>query len=55
MRTKKTNTNKLIKVSQSTLLSLVADRLKDRVLFPEKVESSRRFIDSIKESNIQSS
>lgn len=52
MRTKKRSTDKLVKISESTLLSLVADRLKDRVLFPEKVESSRKFIESIKESTI---
>lgn len=54
MKAKKRNNDKLVEVSKSTLLALVADRLKDRVLFPEKVESSRKFIESIKENNIQS-
>jgi hypothetical protein len=50
MRAKKRNTGKLIKISETTLLSLVADRLKDRVLFPEKVEEARKYIKSIKVS-----
>jgi hypothetical protein len=50
MRTKKKNSDKLVKISESALLSLVADRLKDRVLFPEKVEEARKYIRSIKVS-----
>jgi len=53
MKTKKKNTGKLITISESTFLTLVADRLKDRVLFPEKVEDARKFIESIKESTIK--
>lgn len=34
-------------VTESELLCLVADRLKDRVLFPEKVEEAKKFINSI--------
>ena len=47
MKTKKPNNEKLIQISESALLSLVADRLKGRVLFPEQVESSRKFLRSV--------
>ncbi|WP_337858848.1 hypothetical protein [Pedobacter sp. GR22-6] len=52
MKTKKKNTDKLVKISESALLSLVAYRLKDRVLFPEKVESSREFLKAVTKSTL---
>ena len=36
-----------VRIKVSELLSLVAYKLKDRVLFPEKVEETKRFIDSV--------
>jgi hypothetical protein len=50
MRTKKKNTGNLIKMSDTAFLSLIADRLKDRILFPEKIEEARNYIKSIKVS-----
>jgi hypothetical protein len=34
----------LVKVPESALLSLVADKLKDRVLFPEKIEAVKKYL-----------
>ncbi len=42
MNEKQNNAGKLVKVSQNGLLSLVAERLKDRVLFPEKQEKAKK-------------
>jgi hypothetical protein len=42
MKTKENNTERLVKVPQKGLLSLVANKLKDRVLFPEKVEKVKQ-------------
>jgi hypothetical protein len=42
MKAKQDNNKKLVKVPESALLSLVADKLKDRVLFPEKVEQLKK-------------
>lgn len=52
MKAKKKNEDKLVKVSEKALLSLVAYRLKDRVLFPKLVESSRKFLQSVTKSVI---
>ncbi|SMC88725.1 hypothetical protein SAMN04488524_3232 [Pedobacter africanus] len=52
MRTKKIQSGKLIKISETALLSLIANRLHDRMLFPEKVEEAKRYIRSIKVSTI---
>jgi len=35
---------KLVTVSKSGLLSLVAAKLKNRVLFPEKVEKAKKYL-----------
>jgi hypothetical protein len=40
----KENKGKLVKVPKSALLSLVAARLKDRVLFPEKIEEVKKYL-----------
>ncbi len=40
----------MVTITESELLSLVEDKLKDRVLFPEKVEESKQFINSITSS-----
>jgi hypothetical protein len=40
----KGNKGKLVKVPKSALLSLVAARLKDRILFPEKIEEVKKYL-----------
>lgn len=47
METKVNNTEKLVKVPQKGLLSLVASKLKDRVLFPEKLEKAREYMKKV--------
>lgn len=42
----------LVKVPVSALLSLVADKLKDKVLFPEKVESAKKYLRNVKASTL---
>jgi hypothetical protein len=42
MKAKLDKSKKLVKVPETALLSLVADKLKDRVLFPEKVEELKK-------------
>lgn len=51
MKTEAINT-KLVKVSESNLLSLVAKSLKDKVLFPEKVEKAKAYLSHVKKSAI---
>jgi hypothetical protein len=46
----KESTQKLVKVSESGLMSLVADKLKDKPLFEEKVESAKQYLKKIKVS-----
>jgi hypothetical protein len=42
------NKKKLVMVPKSALLSLVAARLKDRVLFPEKIEEVKKYLQQAK-------
>ena len=49
MKTKEKE-ERLVEVPESLLLTLVADKLKDKVLFPEKVESAKKYVSQIKES-----
>lgn len=51
MKTKGTKSKELVKVPESGLLSLVASKLKDRVLFPKKVEDARKFLQNFKKAN----
>lgn len=51
MEIKETGTE-MVTVTKSGLLSLVADKLKDRVLFPEKVEEAKQFISNIISSEL---
>lgn len=44
MKSNKVKNKKYIKVPEEVLLSLVADRLKDRILFPKKVERMRELL-----------
>lgn len=46
----KVEKEKLVKVPESSLLSLVADKLKDKVLFPEKVESAKEYLSKVRVS-----
>lgn len=52
MKTKETK-ERLVRVSESTLLSLVADKLKDKVLFPEKVESAKKYLSHVKSTELK--
>lgn len=47
MGNKATKNEKYIKVSQSALLSLVSSKLKERILFPEKVETAKFFLNNL--------
>jgi stalled ribosome alternative rescue factor ArfA len=48
MKTKVTKSKKLVKVSDTALLSLVASKLKDRVLFPQQVEYAKKYLQNVK-------
>jgi hypothetical protein len=48
MKTKENKEPVMVKVPETVLLSLVAAKLKGRIFFPEKVESARKYLDSIK-------
>jgi hypothetical protein len=48
MKAKAKKSKELVKVPESGLLSLVASKLKDRVLFPQKVEDARNFLQKVK-------
>jgi hypothetical protein len=52
MKTKLTKED-ISKMSESELLSLVASRLKGRVLFPRKLENAKRILQQINESGVQ--
>lgn len=47
MENKVIKTNKYIKVSEAALLSLVSSKLKERILFPKKVETAKKFLDNL--------
>lgn len=47
----KVKKERMVEVSESVLLSLVADKLKDRVLFPEKAEMAKEYLSKIRISN----
>jgi hypothetical protein len=51
MNNKATKSKELVKVPESGLLSLVASKLKDRVLFPNKIESAKKYLQKVKLSN----
>jgi hypothetical protein len=48
MKTEEKNTENTVKVPESGLLSLVASKLKDRVLFPEKVKKAKQYVKQVK-------
>ena len=47
MKTKFQEPEKMVKVPESGLLSLVASKLKGRVLFPKKVEDAKNLVKNI--------
>ncbi len=50
MSTKKKIIQKLVTVPESGLLSLVAAKLRDRELFPQKVKTARKYLKKVKVS-----
>lgn len=52
MKTKGQNTDQSVQISEAELLSLVAAKLKDRVLFPESVEEAKKLFTKIKYSEL---
>ncbi len=48
MNTKEKKSEDLVKVPKHGLLSLVASKLKNRILFPEKVEEAKKFLKNAK-------
>ena len=51
----KAKKERLIKVSESTILSLVAEKLKGTILFPEKVKSAKQYLSNIKSTDLSTS
>jgi hypothetical protein len=51
MNTKATKSKELVKVPESGLLSLVASKLKDRVLFPKKIKDAKKYLQNVKTVN----
>ena len=47
MKAKEAKTKELVKVPKSGLLSLVASKLKDRVLFLQKVEDAKKYLHKV--------
>lgn len=47
METIANNTEKLVKIPQKALLSLVADKLKDTVLFPDKLKKAKNYMKKV--------
>jgi hypothetical protein len=50
MRAKETKSKALVK--ESELLSSVASKLKDRVLFPKKVEDAKKYLGKVKVTDL---
>lgn len=48
MDTKSEKKEKMVTIPEATYLSLIADKLKDRVLFPRKLEEARKMLKNIK-------
>jgi hypothetical protein len=52
MKAKVKDKERMVQIAESDLLSLVASKLKDRLLFPEKVKESKKFFSKIKFSEL---
>jgi hypothetical protein len=48
MESKEITDKDLIGLSKSELLSLVAEKLKGKVLFPKQIEDAKRYLQNIK-------
>ena len=48
MKQNKDNSKKLIKVPKAALLSLVASKLKGKVLFPKKIEEAEKMLTHVR-------
>lgn len=48
MKTKVNKSKELVKVAETGLLSLVSSKLKNRVLFPEKVKKTKEYLKGAK-------
>jgi hypothetical protein len=48
MKTKENKSKELVKITESDLLSLVSEKLKNRVLFPDKVEKIKEHLKGAK-------
>jgi hypothetical protein len=44
MKQSRNKTEKMVKVSEATLLSLVASQIKGKILFPEKMEQGQKIL-----------
>jgi hypothetical protein len=51
MKAKEIKEKELVKVPTSGLLSLVSSKLKNRVLFPEKVKDAKKYLAKVKITN----
>jgi hypothetical protein len=50
MKSKVTKSKVLVKVPESGLLSLVSSKLQDRILFPQKIEDAKKYLQNVKTS-----
>jgi hypothetical protein len=48
MKAKENKAQTMVTIPTSLLLSLVATKLRGRVLFPKKVESARKYLENVK-------
>jgi hypothetical protein len=44
MKAKENTKKQLVRTSKSNALSLAAAKLKDRILFPEKIETAKKYL-----------
>lgn len=51
MKNNVTKSKKTVKAPETELLSKVALKLKDRVLFPKKVEDAKKYLQKVKIAN----
>lgn len=51
MKAKENKSKEFVKVTEASLLSLVASKLKGRTLFPKKVEDAKKYLKAVKFEN----
>ena len=51
MKAKGNKTDKLVSIPEKGLLSLVSNQLKDRILFPQKIEEAKAYLKKVKIAN----